>query len=182
MNRTEQLLTQDMIRRIPDLPDAGTSAGKRDRALLCLLCDAGLKTQELLALKLENLDLQISCVLLPGPEEGDQVRMIPFGERTRNALLDYLYDIRGRAEGPATRLFKGRNDGMLSRQAVWKLVRKYGKAAGAGEGLSPEDLRASFAVSVLQRGGEPASLSRMMGIGTAAVKKYVLLAKKAKNP
>ena len=182
MNKTEQLLTQEEIRRILDLPDAGTCAGRRDRVLLSLLCDAGLKTQELLDLRLENLDLQISCVLLPGQKSGEKVRMVPFGERTRSALVDYLYDIRGRAEGPLTRVFTGRNNGVLSRQAVWKLVRKYGKAAGLGENLSPENLRASFAVGLLLKGAEPASVSRMLGIGNAAVKKFVLLAKKAKNP
>ena len=182
MNKTEQLLTHEEVGRFLDLPDAGTCIGRRDRALLSLLCDAGLKTQELLALRLENLDLQISCVLLPGQKNGKGIRMIPFGERTRSALFDYLYDIRGRAEGPLTRVFTGRNNEVLSRQAVWKLVRKYGKAAGLGENLSPEDLRASFAVGLLLKGAEPASVSRMLGIGTAAVKKYVLLAKKAKNP
>ena len=181
MEKTEQLLTKDQMRLIPDLPDAGTCSGRRDRALLSLLCDAGLKTQELVALRLENLDLQISCVLLPA-KKGKEVRMIPFSERTRTFLLDYLYFIRDRAHGPETRVFTGRNNEMLSRQAVWKLVRKYGKAAGLSDTLSPEDLRASFAVSVLQRGAEPGSVSRMMGIGTAAVKKYVLLAKKVKNP
>lgn len=181
MDKTERLLIQEQIGSIPDLPDPGTPAGRRDRALLSLLCDAGLKTQELLALRLENLDLQIGCVLLPGQKPGEEIRMIPFGQRTRSALLAYLYDIRSRAEGPSTRLFTGRNNAMLSRQAVWKLVRKYGKAAGAGDSLSPEDLRASFAVSVLCRGAEPASVSRMLGIGAPAVKKYVLLAEEMKE-
>ena len=83
------ILTGEEVLRILDAPDLHTNAGLRDRAILELLGGVGLKVRELVTLRLENIDLQISCVILPGRPD----RMIPFGSRTRECLLRYLYEI-----------------------------------------------------------------------------------------
>ena len=130
------ILTKEERLRILDAPDRHSHAGIRDRAILELLGGAGLKVRELAALRIENIDLQISCILLPGGAQ----RMIPFGSRTRESLMNYLYDVRGEVEGPGSLLFPGRGGEQLTRQAVWKIVRKYALSAGIGRGVSPEFL------------------------------------------
>ena len=163
------ILTEQELLRILDAPDDQTRAGLRDKAILELLGGAGLKIRELLPLRLENLDLQISCVLL----SDDPERMIPFGRRTRECLLKYLYIVRKEVEGPCSLLFSGKDGKMLTRQAIWKIVKKYSLAAGVGDWVSPEDLRTSLAVSLLRRGADPSSVQAILGIQAAAMKKYL---------
>ena len=54
------ILTGEEVLRILDAPDLHTNAGLRDRAILELLGGVGLKVRELVTLRLENMDLQIS--------------------------------------------------------------------------------------------------------------------------
>ena len=164
-----RLLTEEQLERILQAPDPETHAGLRDRAVLEILGGAGLKVQELIPLRIENIDLQISCILL-GEQKG---RMIPFGKRTRECLLKYLYDIRGEVEGPSSLLFPGRGGKMLTRQAVWKIVRKYAAAAEICHPVSPEDLRTSMAVSLLRRGADSSGVQAILGINTASMNKYL---------
>lgn len=163
------ILTEEELVRILEYPDPKTRAGLRDRAVLELLGGAGLKVQELIELRLENVDLQISCILLSGKPH----RMIPFGKRTRESLLCYIYEMRSQMDGPASLLFPGRGGKMLTRQAVWKIVKKYAQASGAGDWVSPEDLRTSLAVSLLRRGGDPSGVQAILGVQDAAMNKYL---------
>lgn len=169
-----RLLSEEEIERMLGLPDLDTVAGLRDRAVLELLCGTGLKVRELTGLRLENLDLQISCLLLSEGTGGEGVRMVPFGKRTRTILLRYVYAVRRDSEGPSSLVFPGRDKKELSRQAVWKTVRKYAAAAGIGHPVSPEDLRASLAVSLLRAGADPAGVRQMLGIREAALKRYLV--------
>ena len=99
--------------------------------------------------------------------------MIPFGKRTRESLLCYIYDMRGQMDGPSALLFPGRGGKKLTRQAVWKIVKKYAQASGAGDWVSPEDLRTALAVSLLRRGGDPSGVQAILGIQDAAMNKYM---------
>ena len=162
-------LTEQELGRILAAPDCSTPAGLRDRAILELLGGAGLKVQDLLPLRVENLDLQISCVFLPQIPE----RVIPFGKRTRDSLMEYLLEMRKEIEDPSCLLFPGKGGKMLTRQAVWKIVKKYAQAAGVGEWVSPEDLRTSLALSLLRRGTDVHSVQSILGIKNAAMKKYL---------
>ena len=164
-----RILTEEELVLILECPDTNTRAGLRDRAILELLGGAGLKVQELAELRLENVDLQISCILLSGQPH----RMIPFGKRTRESLLCYIYDMRGQMDGPSALLFPGRGGKKLTRQAVWKIVKKYAQASGAGDWVSPEDLRTALAVSLLRRGGDPSGGQAILGIQDAAMNKYM---------
>lgn len=168
-----RILPEEVVGRMLAAPDPGTPEGRRDRALLCLLSDAGLKAQEVSCLRREDLDLRISCVQVRSGKEGEEARLVPFGDSTRKALLSYLQDCSAQPAGPGPLLFPGRGGGPLTRQAVWKKVRKYGEAAGAGRPVSPEDLRAFFAVSLLARGADPEGVRQMLGIRQAAMKRYL---------
>ena len=183
----QRALTREELDRILDAPDPQTRAGIRDRAILELLGGAGLKVQELVTLRVENIDLQISCVLLPeNPENPESPgssaspeRMVPFGKKTRESLMKYLYDVRREIESPSDLLFPGRSGKMITRQAVWKLVKKHALAAGIRQPVSPEDLRTALAVSLLQKGADPSTVQSLLGIRSAAMHKYFLAQKGA---
>ena len=66
-------------RALLDAPDPGTVAGTRDRAMLCLTYNAGLRVSELVGLALDDLKM-------PGPRRGAHHRQRP--ARTHPAAVE----------------------------------------------------------------------------------------------
>lgn len=114
--------------------------GLRDRALIRLLFDLGLRRAEACRLDAEDLDERAGTVAVLGKGRAQKVRLT-LPEPTRAALAAWL-DVRGRQAGPLLvsldRARKG--DGRLSGSAVWQIVRQLGRAAGVGV-VRPHGLR-----------------------------------------
>jgi site-specific recombinase XerD len=128
--------------------DGPTAA--RDRAVLALLADLGLRVGEVVAL--DNADI--------GTERGHRtVRFTGKGGKPRrraltpsavHALDEYL-KVRGDDDGP---LFVTASGGRVDRHAVFRLVRRLARDAGvpAWERLSPHSLRHAFATTARDEG------------------------------
>jgi tryptophanyl-tRNA synthetase len=112
-------------------PADGEARGLRDRALLELLYACGLRVSEAIALRGTQLDLRAGFVTVLG--KGGKERVVPLGRHARAALEAYIGDerprvLRGRA---SPFVFLGPTGRPLTRQAVWKLVRRRALAAGS---------------------------------------------------
>lgn len=144
-------------------PDNETAKGKRDHAMLELLYATGMRVTELISLKVENIDFRINCVIC---HYGDKERMIPFGQKAREALLTYLKDAR---EG----LMQGKNENILflncadgksmSRQGFWKLLKVYAQKADIKADITPYTVRHTFAAHLLENGADLKSVQEMLG-------------------
>jgi integrase/recombinase XerD len=155
LEEVEKLLTQ---------PDAKTTYGLRDRAMLEVLYSAGLRVSELVGLRVSDLDTKVGCVRCIG--KGDKERIVPIGKKALAIVDKYLRDARPKligkgASGPA--LFVNRRGGSLSRVGVWKILSAYGRRAGLRVGLTPHMLRHSFATHLLERGADLRSVQLMLG-------------------
>ena len=76
-------------RALLDAPDPGTVAGTRDRAMLCLTYNAGLRVSELVGLALDDLKMPaLDEVHIIG--KGRRERILPLWKETRRALRDWL--------------------------------------------------------------------------------------------
>jgi integrase/recombinase XerD len=155
LEEVERLLTQ---------PDAKTTYGLRDRAMLEVLYSAGLRVSELVGLRVSDLDTKVGCVRCIG--KGDKERIVPIGKKALAIVDKYLREARPKligkaASGPA--LFVNRRGGSLSRVGVWKILSAYGRRAGLRVGLTPHMLRHSFATHLLERGADLRSVQLMLG-------------------
>jgi integrase/recombinase XerD len=144
-------------------PDAATAAGARDRAMLELLYASGLRVSELVTLPLSAVDAQLGIVRVRG--KGGKERIVPVGERARDALAAYL-------DGPRHKLLRARRSpdlfvtprgGRMTRQGFWKLIGRYARAAGLRQRVYPHTLRHSFATHLLERGADLRAVQAMLG-------------------
>lgn len=144
-------------------PDPSSSLGMRDRAMLELLYATGLRVSELTGLRMVNINLEAGHVRTIG--KGTKERMVPMGEKARDALKAYIHEGR-----PG--LLKGRNSPVLfvnsrgrqmSRQGFWKIIKNYGIIAGIKKRITPHSLRHSFASHLLEGGADLRSVQVMLG-------------------
>ena len=151
------------IDRLLDQPDQSEPAGARDRAMLELLYASGLRVSELVALPLAAVDSRLGIVRVRG--KGGKERIVPVGQRAREALAVYL-------EGPRTRLLGARQSrdlfvtprgGRMTRQGFWKLLARHARAAGITQRVYPHTLRHSFATHLLEGGADLRAVQAMLG-------------------
>jgi integrase/recombinase XerC/integrase/recombinase XerD len=133
--------------------------GVRDRAMIVLLFDCGLRVSELCGLTLDDICWNEQTLAVVG--KGDKERIVPFGSAARQALVQYL----GRREDLATKaLFVTCYGDPIGRFRGREIVADRCKAAGiTGVRCSPHTLRHTFAVTYLRAGGDVFSLQKMLG-------------------
>jgi integrase/recombinase XerD len=143
-------------------PDPTDEYYHRDKALLELLYATGMRAGELVALPLDNVNLDIGYLRCLG--KGNKERIIPIGRPAIRALRDYLRHSRPALATPNSRrnVFLSRTGRPLDRSNVWRLVRKYAERAGIGH-LHPHTLRHCFATHLLVGGADLRIVQELLG-------------------
>jgi len=161
--RLPEVLTEEEVERLLEQPDPSTPLGMRDGALLELLYGTGMRVSEASDLRLEALQLDLGFVTVKG--KGGKERVVPLGEVAKERVVLYLKEGRpSLAKGSASPyLFLNPRGGKLSRQGVWKVVKRYALAAGIKTRITPHTLRHSFATHLLRRGADLRFVQAMLG-------------------
>lgn len=137
--------------------------GLRDRSMIELMYATGLRVSELVALKLNDVNLQGGYVLAFG--KGSKERMVPIGQVALKLLEEYLREARPQIlKGKASKyLFVTNRGSALSRQSFWQNLKRYAKKQGMTRHLSPHVLRHSFATHLLEGGADLRAVQVMLG-------------------
>lgn len=159
------VLTYEEVELLLRQPDMDNLRGMRDRAMLEVLYATGLRVSELVNLELRNLDLHQGVIKTSG--KGGKERFVPLGEVATEYLEEYLREVRPRMlqgeASPYVFLPGWRGRSQLSRQAFWKIVKKYILTAGIQKDVSPHTLRHSFATHMLEGDADLISLQTILG-------------------
>lgn len=157
------VLTHAEVDRLLDAPDTSTPLGKRDAALLELLYATGLRASELIALTLDDVHAAMHSIKVLG--KGGKERLVPIGEVAMVQLGDYLLEGRPKlAKARQTNyLFINRSAQHLTRQGLWKIIKRYIALLAIEKPVSPHTLRHSFATHLLEGGADLRSLQQMLG-------------------
>jgi integrase/recombinase XerD len=139
-----KFLTESQMRALAAAPDALTLKGRRDRALLGLLCATGLRASEVCSLRVR--DVTPTLVFVRRGKYGKQ-RWVPLAERTFAALQAYLSLCPAGSDEPLFRTKAGRN---LTRRHLHKIVAGYERELGLESGVHL--LRHSAATRWIDRG------------------------------
>jgi integrase/recombinase XerD len=158
-----QVLTRGDVEKLLSQPSGTEPAALRDRALLELMYACGLRASEAIGLELMDVDIQEGVLRARG--KGAKERFVPIGQAALRALRIYLERGRpGLVKGsPEAHLFVNFRGGQLTRQGLYKIVRRHALTAGLADRMSPHTLRHTFATHLLAGGCDLRSVQEMLG-------------------
>ncbi|MCO5143228.1 MAG: tyrosine recombinase [Oligoflexia bacterium] len=157
-------LSQEEVKKLIASIDSTTAEGVRDQTILLFLYTTGLRVSELVHLKNKNILPKEKKIIVLG--KGRKERWVPISTETLDQLVKYeavrlKYNPGYQEESfffdwsPRTR--------PLTRQDIWKLLKKYADAAKLNKNVSPHTLRHSFASHLLEGGMNLRSLQMLLG-------------------
>ena len=157
------VLDADDVARILAAPAGDDPVAVRDGAILELLYACGLRVSELTGLDLDRLDLVELQVRVIG--KGNRERRVPMGEPARERIHRYLSGPRRVwTEGkPTPAAFVSQRGSRLTREAVWRMVRRWTRAAGVSGHVTPHTFRHSFATHMLEGGADLRVVQTLLG-------------------
>lgn len=161
--RLPKFLYADQCRALVEAPPLNNPLGCRDRALLETLYATGIRVSELVALNLEDVNLDSALVKVTG--KGAKERVVFLGSFAVRALREYLATGRPvlatKSSGEA--LFLNCWGGRLSARGVRKIMDKYVNQLSLNLKVSPHVLRHSFATHLLDRGADLRAVQELLG-------------------
>ncbi|MFT8362408.1 MAG: tyrosine-type recombinase/integrase [Sporolactobacillus sp.] len=165
------ILTYPQVERLLAAPDITQPIGCRDAAMLELLYATGMHVSELIQLNIADLSIELGFVRCRG-RKGNE-RIIPFGSKAASALNAYISARPFVSEQDDQPLFINRQRRRFSRQGIWKLLKRYAVSCGITQTLSPETLRQSLAVHLIENGADLLSVETLMGrTSSAAMQRF----------
>lgn len=156
------VLSVEEVISIIDSVDLSTWNGLRDRAILEVLYGCGLRVSEAVELKVSCLYFDEGFVRIIG--KGNKERLVPIGEIAAEAVNEYL-GRRPEAADTASEdiLFLNRFGRSLSRQSMFKMIKKQALIADVRAEISPHTFRHSFATHLVENGADLRVVQEMLG-------------------
>jgi site-specific recombinase XerD len=164
-SRIIEFLTSLEVDALLAAPDANTWSGRRDRALLLLAVQTGLRVSELIKLRCADIvfgtGAHVRCT-----GKGRKERCTPLRKEAASVLKAWL---RERNCDPCKPLFPNARGDKLSRDGVAYILAKHVAVAGKQRAslmkkrVSPHVLRHTLAMELLQHGVDPCVIALWLG-------------------
>ena len=160
--KAPEILQMEEVVKLLEEPKGKNPKELRDKAMLELLYATGIRVTELITLTTSQLNMQMNYIIC---NDGHKDRIVPFGLKAREALLNYLeYSRNVMISNPKSDiLFVNCSGQSMSRQGFWKLIKYYAEKAGITTDITPHTLRHSFAAHLVENGADLKSVQEMLG-------------------
>jgi integrase/recombinase XerD len=157
-------------RKLLDAPAEDTVAGLRDRAILSVGLQVGLRRAEIAALKVGDLYQNRGYDSLRVMRKGGRRDALAINPQTTARLRAYLEKAEHGADidGPLFRPLKHNGKQQEERRrmdpdAIYRVVRKYVAALGLDRGYSAHSMRATFITTALENGAQLEDVQKAAG-------------------
>jgi len=138
-----------------------TFEGFRDRLILELFYQTGIRRSELVGLQLSDIDYARMQILVTG--KGDKQRLIPIGWGLRRMIEEYLC-LRKQEIAPHNDfVFVTKKGRQVYDKLVYLVVKKYLSCVTTMDKKSPHVLRHTFATHLLNNGAELEAIKELLG-------------------
>lgn len=162
--------SKKQARKILDAPPEQSLEGLRDRAILSVGLQVGLRRAEIAALRVSDLHENRGFDSLRVVRKGGRKEALAINPQTAQRLKSYLL-VAGHGEdlsGPLFRPLKhnGKQQGprrSMSPDAIDRVLRKYAKALGLERGYSAHSMRATFITTALENGASLEDVQKAAG-------------------
>ena len=167
------ILTDEEAKRIIEIPNKRYYTGLRNKAMITLMLNTGLRVSEVTDLKTNSIDLnKRSLKVVNGKGGKDRNLIIP--DKTAELLKQWT---KKRTEGTGHYLFNTKEGKQLSREYIFMMIKRYTTRAGIDKNIYPHSLRHTFATSFYKQTKDIETLRKLLGhsdISTTQI--YVTLA------
>ncbi|GHF79792.1 tyrosine-type recombinase/integrase [Deinococcus ficus] len=134
----------------------------RDVAVLLTFFDTGIRLEELITLRREDIRPERGVLRVIG--KGDRERSVPIGTRALTAVNAYLIRERKPRHEGVQELFLGRTGLPMTRSCISILLKRLSDTAGFERAqTTPHTFRRGFAVEFLRNGGDVFTLQQILG-------------------
>lgn len=134
----------------------------RNKAILELLYSSGIRISELCNMQTSNYDSYECIIRLIG--KGSKERIIPLGDYAISVLEDYINNYRPKINKKnINSIFINNRGEAISRQFIFKVIKKECLKKGIRKNVSPHTLRHTFATHLLQNGADLRIIQELLG-------------------
>jgi len=155
-----QALTPNEIERLFKLCSGKSALDVRNRAILSVFLDTGLRISELTNLTIDDVNMDDGSILVKRGKGGKQ-RIVRIGSKAQKVLWKYITLYR---KGNSNSLFLNRSGEPLDVIGIKILIKRLGDKVKVK--VHPHKLRHTFAISFLRAGGDVFSLQYLLGHST----------------
>ena len=149
----------DEIQRLLGSLDRTNLPGCRNHALILFLLDTGVRVSECVSIRLDDVDWERRRVLVRETKNKHD-RWVGFGERTAQAMRDYVDCFRGDRSGVLFLTTAG--EPMASGNAVRVMLRRIAEQLGLKK-VHPHRFRHTFATWAIQSGAREIDVQMLLG-------------------
>lgn len=134
----------------------------RNKAILELLYSSGIRISELCNMQTSNYNSYECIIRLIG--KGSKERIIPLGDYAISVLEDYINNYRPKINKKnINSIFINNRGDTISRQFIFKVIKKECLKKGIRKNVSPHTLRHTFATHLLQNGADLRIIQELLG-------------------
>jgi len=164
-----------MVRRAVDELDISTLVGARNRAIILVLLDTGVRLSECANLTLSDINLDSGLLRVWG--KGAKQRLVRVGETAKEALRAYLCS---RGANSCELLWLDASQKPFTKHGMQTMIRRLRKLGGNVR-WSPHTFRNTFAINYLRAGGDPFTLQILGGWEDLEMPRHYSAALKAED-
>lgn len=164
--KTPQTISQKELSQLLDtIPDdqLPTNMPCRDKCILELLYATGIRSSELVHIRLSHIDQEKRTIIIA--DSKGQPRIVFFGNKAAQQLARYCATERPQTEPDNDYLFISSRKKPLTCRTIQRTCAAFGSLIGRKQ-LTPQILRHSFALHLLERGTSLATVQSLLGHST----------------